>query len=279
MKQSNSPFSLPLSLELKRWIGSFLATVSTYTLITLVILWMLNQHPIEVVATSPTAPIVLEISALPVSLKHDQPTSQQKLTKQSTATPPINEEKTTPILNVKSADKTADFKITEKQKKQIPIERKAPETPQQNTDDQRQEQWEADLTNEQYTPKRENSLETVNQNEKTAAQNSGSSVTKSTSDTQWESFVLAKLHKLKHYPNFAQRMNQEDTIMMQITMDSTGMVISSKILKSRGYQALDTEVKALIQRASPFTPPPAELIKNNKTVLVVPIEFFITNNQ
>ncbi|MCF0263859.1 TonB family protein [Acinetobacter guillouiae] len=276
MSQSNSPYSLPSSLELKRWIGSFVATVATFTLITLVILWMLNQHPIDVVATSPTAPIVLEIAPLPTSLKHAQPTLQQKLIKQLTATPPINEEKPTPILNVKSSDTTADFKIAEKQ---TPIERKTPKIPQPKTDDQLQEQRKDGPTNEQNTAKTEDSLETANQKESTAAQNSGSSVSQSTSNTQWQSFVLAKLHKLKHYPNFAQRMNQEDTIMMQITMDSTGKVISSKILKSRGYQALDSEVKALIQRASPFSAPPTELIKNNKIELVVPIEFFIKNSQ
>lgn len=277
MSPSSKPYGITQPHAFKRWIGSCVAIIATYTLMTLIILWMLNQHPIDVVVAPPAAPIVLEIAPLPTSIKHVQPTPQLNVEKQSAPMPSIHKEKPTPILSVKSSDNTADVKISEKNKEQTPIEKKTLETAQSKMEEQVQEQHKENQK-EQPLPKTEASLEATRQSEKAAATNSGSAVNQSTSNTQWESFVLAKLQKLKRYPHFAQRMNQEDTIMVQITIDPTGRAISAKILKSKGYQALDTEVKALIQRASPFSPPPQEFIKNNKTELVVPIEFFIKNN-
>ncbi|KAF1025246.1 MAG: hypothetical protein GAK29_02035 [Acinetobacter bereziniae] len=277
MNQINSPYSIHPPLVLKFWLSSSLATVITYAVMTLIILWLLNQHPIDIVVTPPNAPVVLEIAPLPTtSIKHIQSIPQQEDTKLSPPTSQIQEETSTPpILNVESVDKTAELKTKEKQKKQTPIKQKTSKIIESHIEEQVKEEIQKTSTNNQTSSITEASLETADQSEKAAAQNSGSSSSHSSTNTHWESFILAKLQNLKRYPNFALRMNQEDTIMVQITMDSTGKVISYKILESKGYQSLDTEVKALIQRASPFIAPPNELIKNNKIEIVVPIEFFI----
>ncbi|KAF1024524.1 MAG: hypothetical protein GAK29_02506 [Acinetobacter bereziniae] len=278
MNQINSPYSIQSPLALKYWLGSSLATITAYTLMTLIILLLLNQHPIDIVNTSPNAPIVLEIAPLLTSIKHVQSTPHQENIKQLPPPLQIDKETPTPVLNIESLDKTAEVKTTDKLKKHIPTKQITSKILESHKEEQVKEQIQETSTNSQDFSIAETSLESAHQSEKTAAQNSGSSASHSATNTQWESFIMAKLQKLKRYPNFALRMNQEDTIIVQIALDSTGKVVSYKILKSSGYQSLDTEVKALIQRASPFIAPPTELIKNNKIEIVVPIEFFIKNS-
>ncbi|OEC35385.1 protein TonB [Pseudomonas cuatrocienegasensis] len=90
----------------------------------------------------------------------------------------------------------------------------------------------------------------------------------------WENELLAKLEKLKRYPGYAQRMKQEDIIYLKFALDRSGQLLDYRIEASRGYQLLDAEVRSLIQRATPFPPPPAEIL-GERIELMVPIEFVV----
>ncbi len=57
-------------------------------------------------------------------------------------------------------------------------------------------------------------------------------------------------------------------------MDRDGKVLSARIEKSSGYDLLDEETLALIERAQPLPKPPPD-VAGNPIELVVPIEFFL----
>jgi protein TonB len=90
----------------------------------------------------------------------------------------------------------------------------------------------------------------------------------------WESKLLAHLEHFKRYPDAAQRGHQEDVVYLRFTMDRSGKVLQWNIERSRGYSLLDSEVRELIQRASPLPPPPDEVTGSN-IEMVVPVEFFV----
>ena len=60
--------------------------------------------------------------------------------------------------------------------------------------------------------------------------------------------------------------------MVTFTMDRTGHVLSVSLLHSSGADDLDEEAVALVRRAEPLPPMPAEL-PGNTVKLTVPITF------
>ena len=91
----------------------------------------------------------------------------------------------------------------------------------------------------------------------------------------WQGLVLARLAKYKQYPAAARSRNQQGVSYVHFAMDRRGNIISAVIDKTSGFDALDTEAVALLRRASPFPPPPAE-IAGDPVELTVPIQFFLT---
>lgn len=94
----------------------------------------------------------------------------------------------------------------------------------------------------------------------------------SAAEALWDGSVLAKLASLKRYPTVARRAGQQDTIFVRFVVDRMGQVLSAEIAQSRGFLALDTEARALVARASPLPPPPAEVV-GEEIELIVPIQF------
>jgi protein TonB len=90
----------------------------------------------------------------------------------------------------------------------------------------------------------------------------------------WQSALLARLEQFKRYPNLAQFRHQEGVVQLRFTMDRQGHVLSAQIAKSSGYDALDDETLALIHRAEPLPPPPAD-VPGQTLSLTVPVQFFL----
>ena len=59
---------------------------------------------------------------------------------------------------------------------------------------------------------------------------------------------------------------------LAFTIDRKGNVLSSQIATTSGSAVLDAEVLALVKRAAPFPPPPAEVADTDLS-FVVPIRF------
>lgn len=96
--------------------------------------------------------------------------------------------------------------------------------------------------------------------------------TPSVSPQQWQSRILSVLNNAKRYPNEARSRREEGVPHLQFTIDRSGQVISSRIVRSSGYPALDQAAIDMVNRASPLPAPP-ESIPDNKVTLTVPVNF------
>jgi protein TonB len=88
----------------------------------------------------------------------------------------------------------------------------------------------------------------------------------------WQAQLLAWLEKYKRYPRVAQEQRQQGVVYLRFAIDRQGRVLSSQINKSSGFELLDDEVLALVQRAQPLPSPPSE-VTGNRIELQVPVSF------
>lgn len=91
-------------------------------------------------------------------------------------------------------------------------------------------------------------------------------------DPGYLAILSAWLEQHKEYPRRAQLRRQEGTATLRFVIDRKGRVLSFEIVKSSGYPALDREVKAMIQRASPVPAMPDNM-QQAELELVVPVAF------
>ncbi|MGN7998910.1 energy transducer TonB [Sphingomonas sp. 22176] len=87
----------------------------------------------------------------------------------------------------------------------------------------------------------------------------------------WESFVVARLEGSKRYPASARFAHEEATILVRFTVDRTGRVTRSALVKRSGMDDLDDEVLSLLRRV--HLPPPPKDLSDSDLTLTVPIEF------
>jgi len=83
--------------------------------------------------------------------------------------------------------------------------------------------------------------------------------------------LLAQLNRFKQYPPQAKAAHIEGVVMLHFVLDRSGRVMSAEISQSSGRPALDREALALIARAQPLPPMPAEM--GPTLDAVVPINF------
>ena len=86
------------------------------------------------------------------------------------------------------------------------------------------------------------------------------------------SLLHSALERNKDYPRAARQKRQQGRAMLRFAIDRSGKVLDYKIEKSTGYDTLDREVVAMIRRASPLPPMPAEM-SGDRLEVVVPVPF------
>lgn len=86
--------------------------------------------------------------------------------------------------------------------------------------------------------------------------------------------LLAWLEKNKEYPRRAQLRRMEGVAHLRFVIDENGRVMSHRIERSSGHDALDDAVERMIGKASPLPPIPPSLGKSRLDV-VVPVQFFL----
>jgi protein TonB len=84
--------------------------------------------------------------------------------------------------------------------------------------------------------------------------------------------LLAQLNRFKQYPRAARQARIQGVVMLHFVMDAQGRVLQADIAKSSGRPVLDAEVLALIRRAEPLPPLPADFPTRTLDA-VVPVEF------
>ena len=88
----------------------------------------------------------------------------------------------------------------------------------------------------------------------------------------WRGELIGKLQQAKRYPEAARARNEQGIATAKLTMDRSGHVLSATLVHSSGSETLDEEAVAMIRRADPLPPPPAELAGNTLT-LTIPVTF------
>jgi len=90
----------------------------------------------------------------------------------------------------------------------------------------------------------------------------------------WYSHIVTQLERHKSYPTAARERGQRGVVELAFSIDREGHVISSRIVKSSGYTALDQETLATVRRAQPYPLPPSGL-DGAKFDFTVPVKFNI----
>lgn len=84
--------------------------------------------------------------------------------------------------------------------------------------------------------------------------------------------IATWLARHKRYPTQARRLRQEGTVKVTFTITRSGRVVSQRIVQSSGYELLDKEVQAMLERASPLPRIPSSLGRSNLTI-TLPVAF------
>lgn len=88
----------------------------------------------------------------------------------------------------------------------------------------------------------------------------------------WQRELLGRLQRVKRYPEAAQDRSEQGVASIRFTIDRTGHVLSASLVRSSGSDTLDEEAMAMIHRADPLPPPPAE-VGGSTVTLTVPVSF------
>lgn len=91
-------------------------------------------------------------------------------------------------------------------------------------------------------------------------------------DADYFATVLAWLEKHKEYPRQSQLRRQQGTAVLHFELDRQGRILSYRIRTSSGFPELDREVEAMIRRAEPLPPMPADMAQA-RLELLVPVQF------
>jgi len=97
-------------------------------------------------------------------------------------------------------------------------------------------------------------IENVLQSAKSTTPDQGTGQSRQRARVTWQKELLAHLDKFKRYP--AERSQKSAEIVVTMTLDRTGHVLSANISRGSGDDAFDHAALAMVERASPVPPPP-----------------------
>jgi len=89
----------------------------------------------------------------------------------------------------------------------------------------------------------------------TAANNVG--VGRSDSNTNYAGLVSAHLRRHQQYPSDARSRGEQGTATVSFSLDGGGRVTGVRLVRGSGISSIDSEVTAMVRRASPFPAPPS----------------------
>ena len=89
----------------------------------------------------------------------------------------------------------------------------------------------------------------------------------------WVGAISALLERKKHYPAAAHARQEQGVAQVSFTLDRQGRLVESHIEHSSGAADLDQEALAMVHRAQPFPPRPANGVQDDQVHLTVPIRF------
>ncbi|WP_371422643.1 TonB family protein [Tardiphaga sp.] len=107
---------------------------------------------------------------------------------------------------------------------------------------------------------------------KTASAPPAPQVSSNAPDT-WEGRVLARLEKFRRYPGGARSARQQGVVYIRFRINRDGHVLTSSLVRSSGFPALDQAALETLRRADPLPKIPAD--RPDEIELSVPVEFYV----
>jgi len=98
------------------------------------------------------------------------------------------------------------------------------------------------------------SIQNVQEAAKSTTPDQGTGQSRQRARMTWQKELLAHLDKFKRYP--AERSQKSAEILITMTLDRTGHVVSANISRGSGDDAFDHAALAMVERSSPVPPPP-----------------------
>lgn len=95
----------------------------------------------------------------------------------------------------------------------------------------------------------------------------------SDAEATWQALLLAHLEKHRRYPARARAARQQGVVNVTFRMNRVGMVLSSSVLRSSGFSALDQAALDTLHRAQPLPRIPDD--RPDIVELTLPVEFFV----
>jgi protein TonB len=123
------------------------------------------------------------------------------------------------------------------------------------------------------SPKDKGEDRRTRQSRASAAQTASSGIGRGRSDdvSNYRGIVAARLARNKHFPPDARRAGHEGRAVVSFTIDGGGHVTRVALVRPTGVASLDREAQAMVNRSSPFPPPPAQRAMR----FTVPVSFDI----
>jgi periplasmic protein TonB len=101
----------------------------------------------------------------------------------------------------------------------------------------------------------------------TAANSVG--IGRSDASSNYPGVVSAHLRRYQQYPSDARSRGDQGTATISFSLDGGGRVTSSRLARGSGIASIDSEVQAMVRRASPFPAPPGGASRS----FTVPVSF------
>jgi protein TonB len=90
----------------------------------------------------------------------------------------------------------------------------------------------------------------------------------------WHRRIAQQVERHKGYPPSARARHETGTAQLAFTLDRSGKVLASRIVRTSGFAALDQETIDTVRRAQPFPSPPPNM-PGERFDFTVPIRFNI----
>lgn len=251
----------------RRWIGAGILVGALHAGGGAAALW---QWPDEDVDEEPEGAMMLELAPMPIAPKEEmQNLAIGPPAEDSVPTPPVEEVKELrpeELPPVEEAPLARDPEVALEKIK--PVEEKEEE---EEKKPQEMVQAQTVASSQASAPP---PIEAAEEGQKAAAPHQGASRKPNQAQISWQKALHVHLSKHKRYPGEARSRRVQGVVTVTFTIDSTGRVMNTRILKGSGSSLLDEEALAMLGRASPLPAPPEDAVSGSLS-LSLPIQFNI----
>jgi periplasmic protein TonB len=256
-------FDRPDRFGVVRWTGSLLIVLALHTALVLII--MLRQVWIEPVGMPPAA-VIIDLAPVPAA-SPPAPSATLPPEPQVQPQPPETQAEPLPLPQPEAP------KLVPSPAPHPAVTLPAPQPPKPKPKVKMIEQPTTPLRSPEPAARAPIATAALPPSSTPPASASHDSVSSSpAASASWQAQLVAWIEKYKRYPRVAQEQRQQGVVYLRFAIDRQGRVLSSHINRSSGFELLDDEVLALIQRAQPMPAPPPEVL-GDRIDLVVPVAF------